>query len=131
MADDDRIRIGELASRAGVTVRTVRYYEGLGLIAPERAGGGQRYYDARAVARLQKIEQLKRLGLGLDEIGGVIDLYFSDPTGVRAKRRVLAILRRHLDELDARVASLEGLRAELRAHVARFEAWLSERNVDP
>lgn len=80
------MRIGELARQAGVTTRTIRHYEQLGLLRPtERAASGYRYYTEREFARLHKIGQLKELGLSLEEIGSVIDLYFDDPTGARGK----------------------------------------------
>ena len=121
------MRIGELARRAEVTPRTVRYYESIGLLPPgEREGSGQHYYSDETVARLRKIEQLKHLGLSLDEIGQVIDLYFSDPSGVRAKQKVVAMLRAHLADVDAKVATLGQLRSELQAHIHRFERWLAD-----
>jgi MerR family copper efflux transcriptional regulator len=121
------MRIGEVSERAGVTPRTVRYYESIGLMPPgERKAGGQHHYSEGTVARLRKIEQLKLLGLSLDEIRDVIDLYFSDPSGARAKRKVLSLLRQHLDEVDAKLAEVQRLRADLRGHIARFERWLAE-----
>jgi DNA-binding transcriptional MerR regulator len=121
------MRIGELSERAGVTPRTVRYYESLGLIPPgEREGGGQHHYPEATVARLRKIEQLKLLGLTLDEIGDVIELYFTDPSGARAKRKVLAMLRQHLTEVDDNLAKVQKLRADLQGHITRFERWLAE-----
>jgi MerR family copper efflux transcriptional regulator len=121
------MRIGELSERAGVTPRTVRYYESLGLIPPgEREGGGQHHYPEATVARLRKIEQLKLLGLTLDEIGDVIELYFTDPSGARAKRRVLTMLRQHLTEVDDNLAKVQKLRADLQGHITRFERWLAE-----
>ena len=84
------MRIGELAELGKVTPRTVRYYESLRLIPPgEREGAGQHRYPEQTVARLQEIDQLKALGLSLEEIGKVIHLYFNDPTGKRAKLKVL------------------------------------------
>ena len=125
----ERMRIGELAERAEVTPRTVRYYESIGLIPPgEREGSGQHYYTEEAVARLRKIDQLKQLGLSLDEIRDVIDLYFTDTSGVRAKQKVLAILRAHLAEVDQKVGALQTFRADLTAHIERFERWLAEKN---
>ena len=122
-----RMRIGELTRLAEVTPRTVRYYESIGLLPPgERRGAGQHYYTDETLARLRKIDQLKKLGLGLEEIGQVIELYFSDPTGVRAKQKVLAILRGHLAEVDAKVDALAQFRAELQGNIARFERWLAE-----
>lgn len=127
---NDRMRIGDLAERAEVTQRTVRYYERIGLIPPgEREGHGQHYYTEETVARLRKIDQLKQLGLSLNEIRDVIDLYFTDPTGIQPKQHILAILRSHLAETDHKIGTLQQFRAELQAHIARFERWLEERDA--
>lgn len=125
---NERMRIGELAQLAEVTPRTVRYYESIGLLPPgERQGGGQHYYGAETVARLRKIEQLKLLGLSLDEIADVIDLYFTDPSHLRAKTKILGMLRAHLAEVDEKVEAAQQARADLRAHIGRFERWLERQ----
>ena len=92
----------------------------------EREGHGQRYYSEETIARLRKIDQLKKLGLSLEEIGEVIALYFSDPTGRQPKQKVLAILRRHLAEADQKIGALQQFRADIQAHIARFEQWLGD-----
>ena len=121
------MRIGELASRTGVTTRTVRYYEDLGLLpAAGRGAGGHRHYDEEAVARLQKIDWLKRMGLTLDEIAEVIPLYFDAQTSARGRRRMLTLLERRLAETEARVDGLLTLRDELRAAVERMRATTRE-----
>ncbi len=123
------MRIGDVAERAEVTVRTIRYYESIGLIPPgEREGGGQHYYGEEMVARLRKIDQLKKLGLSLDEIGEVIDLYFIDPSGLQPKQKVLAILRRHLAEANRKIDGLTLFRADLQADIERFEHWIADRD---
>ncbi len=122
------MRIGELAKLGKVTPRTVRYYESLDLIPPgEREGAGQHRYPEQTVARLQKIDQLKALGLSLDDIGKVIHLYFEDPSGKRAKIKVLEMLRGHLVETDIQLATLSQFRSELMHHIKRFEGWLDLR----
>jgi MerR family transcriptional regulator, copper efflux regulator len=122
-----RMRIGDLTERAGVTQRTVRYYESIGLLPPgEREGHGYHYYTEETLARLQKIDQLKRLGLSLDEIRDVIDLYFTDPSGVQPKQRVLGILRKHLADADKKVAELQQFRTDLLANIERFERFLEQ-----
>lgn len=122
------MRIGELAQRAGVTARTIRYYESLGLIPlGAREGNGHHHYPEQTLARLEKIDQLKQLGLSLDEVRGVIDLYFSDPTGRGPKRKVLALLRQHLAQSDQQLTALKKFRSELQANIQRFEDWL-QRN---
>src|SRR5215471_13095985 len=126
----DRMRIGDLTERAEVTPRTVRYYESIGLLPPgEREGHGQHYYTEETLARLRKIDQLKQLGLSLDEIHGVIDLYFIDQSGIEPKRKVLSILRQHLAETDRKIGALQQFRADLQAHIERFERWLEEREL--
>ena len=122
---DDRMRIGDLTERAGGTPRTVRYYESIGLIPPgEREGHGQHYYTEETLARLRKIDQLKKLGLSLDEIGDVIDLYFTDPSGRQPKQKILVMLRQHLAEADQKIGALQEFRADLLANIERFELWL-------
>ncbi|MEO8395394.1 MAG: MerR family transcriptional regulator [Chloroflexota bacterium] len=128
---DDRMRIGDLTERAGVTARTVRYYESIGLIPPgEREGNGQHYYTEETVTRLRKIDQLKQIGLSLEEIGKVIDLYFTDPTWVEAKQKILVLLRQHLAETDQKIGALEQFRADLRFHISRFEHWIDSQEHD-
>ncbi len=124
---DTRMRIGELAEQAGVTQRTIRYYEDIGLLpAAEREGHGHHYYTNETLLRLQKIDQLKKLGLSLEEIQGVIDLYFTDPSGIQPKQKILVILREHLAEADRKIGALQQFRAELLSNIERFERFLNE-----
>ncbi len=126
---NELMRIGDLTQRAGVTPRTVRYYESIGLIpSGEREGNGQHYYTEETLARLQKIDQLKKLGLSLDEIHDVIDLYFTDPSGVQPKQQILAILRQHLAEANQKIGALQQFRADLQANIERFERWIEEHS---
>jgi MerR family copper efflux transcriptional regulator len=121
------MRIGDLAELAGVTQRTVRYYESIGLLAPgKREGHGHHYYTDETLARLRKIDQLKRLGLSLEEIGEVIDLYFTDPSGIQPKQKVLAMLHKHLHEAESKIGELQQFRRELQANIERFEHFLNE-----
>ena len=116
------MRIGELAQKAGVTPRTIRYYENLGLLSPsEREGTGFRYYTETELAKLQKIDCLKSLGLTLEEITTVIDLYFEDSTGLRGKQKVLSILQTHLRETDEKIAALTQFRLDLQTSISKIE----------
>lgn len=125
---DTRMRIGELARRAGVTQRTIRHYESIGLMPPgEREGNGQHYYTEASLEQLRKINQLKKLGLSLDEMREVVQLYFIDPSGVQSKRRALAILRQHLVETDRKLSELEQFRGELQSLNEHFEHWLDKK----
>jgi DNA-binding transcriptional MerR regulator len=123
----EKIRIGELAQKAGVTPRTIRYYESLGLLNPsEREGTGFRYYTETELARLQKIDCLKSLGLTLEEISSVIDLYCQDASGLRGKQKVLEILQAHLQETDEKIAALAQFRLELQANIVKIQQCIVE-----
>jgi len=116
------MRTGELAHRAGVTTRTVRYYEGLGLLTSRREGSGHRQYEETALRRLDKIDWLKRMGLSLEEIREVIPLYFDERTGARGRKKMLALLERRLAETEERIEGLVAHRDELRAAIERMRA---------
>lgn len=124
------MRIGELAERAGVTPRTIRYYENLGLLEPgDREGQGFRYYSELELARLRKIDSLKSLGLSLEEIGQVIGLYFADPSSLLlGKQRLLEILEAHLRETDEKLGALQQFRADLQATIAATRRYIAENS---
>lgn len=126
----NKMRIGELADQAGVTPRTIRYYEDLGLLGPsEREGQGFRYYTETELTRLKKIDHLKQMGLSLEEIGEVIPLYCEDPTGLRGKRRILEILTAQLQEMDEKIASLQQFRAEMLLNIERVQEFINRNQV--
>jgi MerR family transcriptional regulator, copper efflux regulator len=121
------MKIGELAERAGVSHRTVHYYERLGLLHPtEREGAGYRYYDEVSLKRLEKIAALKRLGLSLEDIAGVIDLYFEDGTGIKGKAKVLEILEAQLTKTNAQLQELATFKRDTQDNIARMQALIAE-----
>lgn len=99
------LSVGELAGRTGLTVRALHHYDELGLLVPsERTQAGHRRYGAGDVERVYRIVALRRLGLGLDAVAGVLD----DDGG-----RLEAVVRAQLDALDARQALDRRLRGLL------------------
>jgi len=71
--DDELLRIGELAARAGVSTRTVDFYTGLGLLTPTRRSGGNfRLYRPTDVQRIAAVRQLEAQGIRLDDIAHVL-----------------------------------------------------------
>ena len=126
----DKMRIGEFAEQAGVTPRTIRYYEDLGLLGPnEREGQGFRYYSSAELVRLKKIDWLKQLGMRLEEIGEVLPLYCEDPTGVRGKQRMLEILQSSLIETDEKIAALQRFRTELQGTIERIREFIEHNRM--
>ncbi|GEL94392.1 MerR family transcriptional regulator [Cellulomonas composti] len=100
-----RASIHEVARATGTTSRTLRHYDAIGLLAPTHvADNGYRWYDEDALVRLQRILLLRELGLGLAEIGRVLD---RDQDEAAALRRHLAWLRSEQDRLARLVGSVE------------------------
>src|SRR6476660_5381441 len=97
--------IREVAEEFGITHRTVRHYEDLGLIAPERRGTS-RVYHRRDRTRLNLIRRGKRLGFPLEEIRTIIDLY-DRPRGKASQLEYV------LDQIDERRRDLEHALTEL------------------
>ncbi|MGW0070245.1 MerR family transcriptional regulator [Streptosporangium sandarakinum] len=95
--------IQELAARAGITSRTLRHYDHVGLLAPSRVGpNGYRYYDFTAVARLQRILLMRRLGMGLPAIAEVLADEVDTCDGLRAH---IAALEEERDRIERRIRS--------------------------
>jgi DNA-binding transcriptional MerR regulator/uncharacterized glyoxalase superfamily protein PhnB len=103
------LTIGEVSSRTGLTPRTLRYYEDLGLLEPARSEGGRRSYDARTLDRLYRIRLQRILGTP------VADVRPDDSD-------LLAVARRHLAELDQRLMRTARERERVRAVEARLLA---------
>lgn len=111
------LRIGDVAKRAGVRASAIRYYEEVGLIAPEVRRGGKRVYSAEAVDRLALISFAKNAGFSLDEIRVLL---FGFPPEASAGVRWSQLAETKLAELDAMAQRIETMRAALRK-IARCE----------
>ena len=110
-------RIGELASRVGLTERTIRYYEELGLLeSVKRLDGGTRVYTDDDVRRLKFIRKLKTLGLSLNEMRELEDMYRRHRSNRGVLPRLMELLDAHLGTIDARIAELRTLRDEIRSY---------------
>ncbi|WDZ90718.1 MerR family transcriptional regulator [Nocardiopsis sp. HUAS JQ3] len=96
--------IQQVAASAGVTSRTLRHYDDIGLLPPSRVGGnGYRYYDAAAVARLQRVLLLRDLGLSLPVIAEVLDRERDEEAALRDH---IGLLEAERDRLDRRIRSV-------------------------
>jgi DNA-binding transcriptional MerR regulator len=104
--------IGELSRHTRVKVPTIRYYEQIGLMpAPPRTDGQQRRYAPSAVARLNFIRHARELGF---EVAHIRELLMLSEEPNHTCEAADQIAKRHLAEVDRRIAQLSGLRAELR-----------------
>ena len=104
--------VTQLAAELGVTARTLRFYEGKGLIMPSRLGT-TRVYMARDRARMILILRGKRLGFSLREIAEYLDLYDTDPTQKTQNARLLKLVNARIAKLDQQRVALEEMLVEL------------------
>ena len=116
-------RIGELAAKVGMTERTIRYYEELGLLeSVKRLEGGTRIYTDDDVRRLKFVRKLKMLGLSLQEMHELEGIYTRQRSNRTVLPRLIELLDAHLQTVDGRIAELGALRDEIRSyreHVAQ------------
>ena len=122
------MRIGELASQAGVTTQTIRFYEQAGVLpAPGRTPSGYRDFADDALGRLVFVRAAQAVGLSLGEIREVLALR---DQGVAPCQHVTGLLVRRAGDIDARIAELSAVRDELR-RLARRAETLDPRQCDP
>jgi DNA-binding transcriptional MerR regulator len=107
------LRIGELATRTGISVRTLHHYEEIGLLVPaHRTDAGHRLYGSTEVRRLQQILSLKHLGFPLNKIGDLLG---------GGEREPKQVIREQVAALRSQIASQEKLRRQLEALAVRYE----------
>lgn len=97
--------IAEVARMSGVTARTLRHYDDVGLLPPAWIGAnGHRYYEEHQLLRLQQVLVLRELGLGLPEIGRILAAQVDEVEALRGHHRRLLAERDRLDALAGTVA---------------------------
>src|SRR5690242_11622672 len=106
------MHIGEVAERIGLSLRTIRYYEEVGLLTPSaRTQGGFRLYTEADATRLQLVKDMKPLGFSLDEMRdllGVLDRLDEDATDIAAREQLIERLAMYRVAADARCDALRG-----------------------
>ena len=108
-------KVGELAERTGLSVRTLHYYDEIGLLSPsQRTEAGHRLYTAGDVVRLQQVKSLKHLGFGLEEIRDCLDR----PEDFSLRR----VVKLHLSRLEEQIEMQKKLRDRLEVMVARLDS---------
>ncbi len=106
-----KMRIGELASRSGCSVQTIRYYEKEGLLPkPKRTEGNFRLYDRSIYDQLMFVKRCRNLNLTLQEIRELVN-FKSSPD--RLCDDVNVIIEQHLNQVEAQIVELKNLRRQL------------------
>jgi MerR family transcriptional regulator, repressor of the yfmOP operon len=129
MKNPNNVQIGELAKQLGITTRTIRYYEEIGLMGPtERLGGGTRTYANPDVLRLKFILKLKQLGISLKEIHQLGEIFDINEQNFRTiTPTLIEILDQHIAKVDEKMASLSSLRQDIVEYRVRITDMLSNK----
>lgn len=118
--------ISELAKEFGVTPRTIRFYEGKGLVHPSR-NGQSRVYAQRDRARLGLILRGKRVGFSLAEIGEMLDLYDLGDNQIGQLRITLGKCRERISLLEGQRHDIDATIKELAGYCRSIEDMLAGR----
>jgi len=110
--------IRDLAAEYGITLRTIRHYEALGLVSPERRGT-TRVFHQRDRVRLELVLRGRRLGFSLDEIARIVNMYDDQPGEAGQLEYLLDQIRVRRAELDRMRADIEQTERDLDAVEAR------------
>lgn len=114
------MKIGELSERAGVSAKTIRYYEDIGVLpVPKREFNGYRWYGEEGIQRLQFVQHARAAGLTLREIGQVLEIRSQ---GRAPCVHVRDLLRYHLEQIEVQVAELKAAKRELKRLAIRAAA---------
>src|SRR5215470_17417558 len=110
----EALKVGELARRTGLTVRTLHHYDEVGLLRPSlHTGAGHRLYTAGDVARLQQVLSLRQLGFSLEQVRDCLD---------RPGFAPVEVIRLHVARLREQIELQQGLCERLEALAAHFDA---------
>ena len=121
--EQTEFRIGEVATRSGVSIDAVRYYERLKILPrARRTSGNFRLFGPEAIERVQFIKQAQELGLTLDEIKGLLATGGADEC-----RRVRDLLHNKIEDLDGKMKAMRDFRRTLARHLLECERELETR----
>jgi DNA-binding transcriptional MerR regulator len=119
------MRIGELASTAGTTTKALRYYEERGLLDAPRRTNGYRDYDESHLRVVREIQNLREIGFALEDTRPFVECIRAGNEAGDSCPDSVAVYRRKIAEVEAYLAQLAVVRAELRAKLA---AAINHRN---
>lgn len=104
------MNIGDVAEAVGLPPKTIRYYEEIGLVRPARGANGYRDFSESDLHKLKFLGRSRALGFSIEDCRALLALYEDDQ---RASAEVRRIARRHLSEIERKIADLNALRDTL------------------
>lgn len=119
--------ITELAKSYNVTTRTIRYYEELGLLKPDRTAGNKRIYSKSEVVKMKLILRGKKYGFTLEEIKEMILLFDKDRTGKQQLERTIEFGHEKILQIEEKMQELQDMKREMEQLLAKFKEKLQEQ----
>lgn len=108
------MNIGEAAAATGLNPKTIRYYEDIGLVRPDRRDNNYRDYSDKALHNLRFLARARALGFSIEDCRQLLSLYADKG---RASADVRQLAESHITEIDAKIAELKSMRGTLSALV--------------
>lgn len=127
----ESMQIGALAKKLGITTRTIRYYEEIGIMGKSaRLGGGTRTYTRDDILRLKFILKLKDMGVSLKEIQELSEIFDINAQNFNViTPKLIEILDQHISKVDAKIASLSSLRQDIVEYRIRITDLLARGSM--
>ncbi|MEK4711748.1 MerR family transcriptional regulator [Sporosarcina sp. FSL K6-5500] len=122
--------ITEVAQAYDVSTRTIRYYEELGLLKPDRTAGNRRIYPKAEVVKLRLILRGKRYGFTLDEIKEMILLFDKDRTGIKQLERTIDFGNEKIGQVEDKIQELTEMKIEMEQLLVQFTEKLTNLKGD-
>ena len=122
--------ITEVAQAYDVSTRTIRYYEELGLLKPDRTAGNIRIYTKAEVVKLKLILRGKRYGFTLEEIKEMILLFDKDRTGIKQLERTIDFGNEKIGQVEAKIQELTEMKMEMEQLLVQFAEKLTNLKGD-
>lgn len=104
------MNIGEVAERSGLPPKTIRYYEEIGLIRPQRSANGYRAFRETDLHKLAFLGRARALGFSIEDCRTLLGLYEDES---RESAQVKSVAEEHLTEIDRKIAQLQAMRRTL------------------
>jgi len=121
LSSDEYMQISDLAKALHITTRTIRLYEQMGLVEPpKRTEGGIRVYEKADIKRFKFVLKLKTLGLSLQEMKELADLYNQVQLPDKIMPRLIELLDNHLSNIKKQIAGLQSLDRDITEYRERI-----------
>ncbi|MSN27274.1 MAG: MerR family transcriptional regulator [Geobacter sp.] len=122
LSNEERMQISDLAEMLGITTRTIRLYEKMGLVEPpKRTDGKVRYYEKKDIKRFKFVLKVKELGLTLEEMKELADLFDREQkVPDKIMPRLIELLESHLGSIRQKISTLQSLERDVTAYHKRI-----------